>query len=324
VNHQRYVQTEDDARPVTSVIGAGGFIGRPLYCALSSGGIPAHAFTRRTPFQRGSQLHPALLESTIIFYLASSITPAVAHREPGRVADDRLAFQVFLNSLRENSHRPLVVLTSSGGTVYDPLAAPPYREDSRTAPDSAYGAAKLAQEQDLIASAAWVSPAILRLANVYGPGQPAKAGYGVIGHWIEAIRTDRMLRMIGPPQSRRDYIHVTDVISAMLLIGRNAQALRSSPGPTILNIGSGVPTSLAELHRCLELAVGRRLDVQNEASRTFDRPDAWLDIQLALRAIGWKPEISLPEGLADAWQRVPGRESSEINKSAVSSGRRNA
>jgi UDP-glucose 4-epimerase len=317
MNHRRADQPGDDARPVASLIGADGFIGRALHGSLSSGGLLPRTFTRRTPFHQDGRLHPALLDSTIIFYLASSITPAIAHQDPGRVAEDKLAFRTLLKGLRDTRHRPLLVLASSGGSVYDPRATPPYREDSPTAPDSAYGAAKLAQEQDLIASAAWVSPAILRLANVYGPSQPAKAGYGVIGHWIEAIRAGRPLQMIGSPKSCRDYIHVTDVVSAMLMIQRHAHALRSNPDATILNIGSGVPTPLAELHQHLELATGRRLDVQNEAARSFDRKDAWLDIQFALRVIGWKPEISLPEGLAETWRHVPGGELPETNRREI-------
>lgn len=306
MNDIRDSQPADEAQPVTSVIGANGYIGRVVLAALSANGSHPNAFTRSTPFQDGGRIHPALLESSVIFYLASSITPAIAHQDPQRVAADRLMLQGLLSALHKTSHQPLVVIASSGGSVYDPRAAPPYQEESRTVPASAYGAAKLAQEQDLIASASPISPVILRLANVYGPGQPVSGGYGVIGHWIEAIRAGVPIRMIGSPRSRRDYVHVTDVARAMLLIRRNPNALRSSPASTILNVGSGVPTSLAELHRHLEFAVGRRIDVRYEAPRAFDRQDTWLDIQLSLSTIGWKPEITLPEGLADTWRQALG------------------
>src|ERR1051326_581924 len=107
MNHRLYAQAGDDEMPVTSVIGAGGFIGRALHGALSADGIPAHAFTRRLPFRQGGRLHPALMESTIIFYLASSITPAVAHQVPERVAEDKVAFRTLLDGLRDTSRRPL-------------------------------------------------------------------------------------------------------------------------------------------------------------------------------------------------------------------------
>lgn len=282
---------------VTSVIGGAGFIGRNLIDMLSAAGVFSYVFTRQNPFAHGGRLHQSLLRSATIFYVAGSTTPASAERDPRRVADDHRILQVLLRGLQEANHCPLVVLASSGGTVYDPDAALPYREDSPIRPVSAYGAAKLAQEEELVASADWTTPVILRFANIYGPGQSSSAGYGVIAYWLQAVLAGSPLRMIG--QSRRDYLHVSDASAAMLMVHRNADCFRSTRAPTTLNIGSGVPTSLDELHSHLERAVGHPLAMRREPARAFDRMDVWLDIESAGRAIGWKPKIGLMEGLAD-------------------------
>ncbi|MFI1012787.1 NAD-dependent epimerase/dehydratase family protein [Streptomyces sp. NPDC020965] len=283
------------AASTVTVIGGSGFIGRNLHRALRSVGARPHVFTRRKPFAHAGRVHPAVAKSDTIFYVAGSVTPALAERNPELVEEDHWNLNLLLWGLRETGHRPLVVLASSGGTVYDPDAAPPYREDSPTRPVAAYGAAKLAQEHAL-AAADWTTPVILRFANVYGPGQTASAGYGVIPHWIRAVHARETLTMIGA--SRRDYVHIDDATAALLAVRAHADRLRATPGPTTLNIGSGAPTSLDELHRHLERAVGGPVEVRREPARSFDRTDTWLDVSAAGAALGWSPAIGLAEGLA--------------------------
>jgi nucleoside-diphosphate-sugar epimerase len=67
-------------------------------------------------------------------------------------------------------------------------------------------------------------------------------------------------------------------------------------------IGSGEPTSLDELHQCLEQVIDHRIDVLREPAREFDRTDVRLDVELARQIIGWRPEIRLPQGLAETWR----------------------
>ncbi|MEV0440433.1 NAD-dependent epimerase/dehydratase family protein [Streptomyces spectabilis] len=278
-----------------AVVGGSGFIGRNLRKALDAAGVRACSFTRQRPFAQGGRVRRALLRSHTVFYVAGSVTPARAEREPRLAAQDYWDLQLLLWGLRGAAHRPLVVLASSGGTVYAPEADPPYREDAPTRPVSAYGAVKLAQERAL-GGASWTVPVILRLANVYGPGQPAGAGFGVIPHWAGAVRTGGALTLIG--RSRRDYVHVDDVCAALLAAHRRADLLRAAPGPTTLNIGSGVPTSLDELHRHFERAAGRALEVRREPARSFDRSDVWLDVTAAREVLGWTPRTGLADGLA--------------------------
>ncbi|GHE70182.1 UDP-glucose 4-epimerase [Streptomyces longispororuber] len=278
------------------MIGGSGFIGTRLREALAAAGIRAHCFSRQRPFAQGGRLHRAVLRSGTVFYVAGSVTPARAERDPRLVAQDYWNLQLLLWGLRGTAHRPLVVLAGSGGTVYDPAVAPPYREDAPTRPVSAYGVAKLRQERAL-AAAGWTTPVVLRLANVYGPGQRARPGYGVIPHWVRAVREREALTVIG--RSRRDYVHVDDVCAAMLAVHRRAASLRASPGVTTLNIGSGEPTSPAELHHHLERAAGRRLAVRREPARSFDHPDVWLDVRAARAVLGWTPRTGLAEGLRD-------------------------
>lgn len=289
-----------------SVVGASGFIGGSLTRALSAAGFAVHGFTRSRPFADGGRLHPLLRESPIVYYVATGLTPAIAAREPHQVTADNARFHEFLRGIAKAGHRPLVVYTSSGGTVYDPAAAAPYAETAPIRATTAYGEAKLAQEADLLDHADSLHPVILRLANVYGPGQRTDRGYGVIGHWMQAALAKETIKMMGDPGSRRDYVHVTDVVGAMIAVLRRAAALSARTEPAVFNIGSGRATSLEELHRHLEYAVDRPVSVRHEPSRAFDRRDVWQDVRHAVNLLGWMPRIGLTEGLADTWYSIQG------------------
>ncbi|MBB4886376.1 NAD-dependent epimerase/dehydratase family protein [Streptomyces netropsis] len=288
--------------PVVAVVGANGFLGRSVMRALSGAGVEARGFTSAEPAVHGTWQDPALRHCDVVFYLASRISPAIAEREPERAAQEITDFRAFLDALRENPRRPVVTLAASGGTVYDPRCEPPYDEQSPARPSNVYGKAKLEQEEALAGASDWLAPVVLRLSNVYGPGQRTAAGYGVIGHWMQALLAGEQLRILGHGGSSRDYVHVDDVANAMLAVLGRAPALRAADRPTVLNIGAGSPTSLDDLHRHLEATVGRPVPVEREPARPFDRRDVWLDIRRAADVLGWRPEIGLAEGLADTWK----------------------
>ncbi|MFE4053260.1 NAD-dependent epimerase/dehydratase family protein [Streptomyces sp. YIM B13518] len=288
--------------PVAAVVGAAGFLGGSVMRTLSRSGIEAIPFTSAAPAVDGIRLDPALRRCDAVFYLATRISPAIAQCEPERAAQEVASFRTFLDALRENPRRPVVTLAASGGTVYESRCEPPYDEQSPVGPSNIYGKAKLEQEEALAAASDWLAPVVLRLSNAYGPGQRTAAGYGVIGHWMQAVLAGEQLRILGNGGSSRDYVHVQDVANSMLAVLNRADALRAADRTTVLNIGAGEPTSLDDLHKLLEATVGRPVPVEREPARPFDRRDVWLDIRRAAEVLGWRPKIGLAEGLADTWR----------------------
>jgi UDP-glucose 4-epimerase len=281
-----------------AVIGAAGFLGSALVSAAGRSGVPVAAYTRATPFlsPRGSP-DQGLARSRTVYWLASSINPALAESDPGRVRADREAFAALLRAVRTLPEPPRVVLLSSGGTVYDPAAPPPYGESSPTRPRGAYGRAKL--ELEAMLGAGHAVGVTVRASNVYGPGQPAVSGQGVVGHWLRAAARGEHLVVYGEPETTRDYVYVDDVTSALLAV-HAAESV-----PPLLNVGSGEPTSLKELaDTVLDVVGDPALRWDQEPARGFDVPRTWLDISLARAAIGWAPSTPLRDGLAAAWRSV--------------------
>jgi UDP-glucose 4-epimerase len=292
-----------------AVIGAAGFIGASLSSALASAHVDTACFTRGVRvLNHNDELSYALQRASVIYYLASSINPTAGEQRPDWVAADHEFFSRLLRQLAGRDDPPAVVLTSSGGTVYDEAVSPPYAETSPVRASGRYGQAKLALEQELYNYSGRVPGVILRLSNVYGPGQVAGKGQGVLGYWMRAALDGEPLRVIGDPSFSRDYVYITDVVDSL---GRLDRALRSGrlftvsgrPGdPVVLNIGSGVPTSLTELVTVVRGAVGRHLEVMYAEGRSLDRRHVWLDIAQADRMLGWRPTTGLAEGVARMWQ----------------------
>ncbi|MFC4910169.1 NAD-dependent epimerase/dehydratase family protein [Actinomadura gamaensis] len=290
------------------VVGAAGFIGARLLDRLAREDRTVGAVTRGTPLVTARGPHPDVRDAEIVYYLATSVNPAIAEDRPDLVAADRAAFERLLDALAGFRRPPLVVLTGSGGAVYDPDVPPPYDERTTTRPRSAYGRAKLELESALRARAPAVPGLVLRLGNVYGPGQRTGTGQGVLAHWLRSIADRRPLRIYGDTAALRDYVYVDDVVDALVALRPDA-----TPAP-VLNIGSGEGVSLQTLLEVIRSVVGAELVLETRPARAFDRRDVALDIRLAASELGWRPRTTLAEGVALTWRELAARVATGANR----------
>jgi UDP-glucose 4-epimerase len=140
----------------------------------------------------------------------------------------------------------------------------------------------------------------VRISNVYGPGQRAGTGQGVVAHWLDAALRGRALHVFGDVQTRRDYVYVVDVARALCLA--DAAFAAGTLEVEVLNIGSGVPTSLADIVEVVRAVVARSdLKVVYDSGRSFDRQGTWLDVRLAAEVLGWSATTPFAEGVARQW-----------------------
>lgn len=283
------------------MIGAAGFLGSALVQALEAKNLTYISIMRNTPlFGRGGELRRDIATAKTIFWLASTINPAVAEAQPHRAKQDIATFKGFLSSLARQASAARVVLLSSGGTVYDPATAPPYDEQSPTRPLAAYGRAKLDLERTLLEAHHAIRPGtVIRVSNAYGPGQQAASGQGVIGYWLRALAADQPITIIGDPTSTRDYVFVDDVATALVAVHRH-----TGPLAPVINIGAGTPTTLGDLAALVRKIANDRHPAIHQPGRPFDVPHSWLDIGLAERELGWRPTTDLNHGLDRAWDWI--------------------
>jgi UDP-glucose 4-epimerase len=158
---------------------------------------------------------------------------------------------------------------------------------------SAYGISKLMVEHylDKYRAIYGVDGVALRISNCYGARQQAQKGLGAVTLFARAGLRREPLKLFGAGDVVRDYIHVDDVVDAMIAAG----ARRNVTGP--INIGSGVGYSLREVIAKLEAALGHRFDVHQAPPRRFDVSASVLDVARAQERLGWTPTINLDVGI---------------------------
>jgi UDP-glucose 4-epimerase len=192
-----------------------------------------------------------------------------------------------------------VVFTSTGGAIYGECERPA-REDDPRRPLSPYGIAKLAGEEYL---AGWnrlhgTRHTALRFANVYGPRQDAGLEGGVVAIFLDAMAADEETTVFGDGGQTRDFVHVDDVVRALML----------APGAGgVYNVGSGRETSVLELHERCRAVSGSSREPRKAPPREGDVMRSALDVSLAADELSWRPEISLDEGLRRTWDWIQSR-----------------
>jgi UDP-glucose 4-epimerase len=175
------------------------------------------------------------------------------------------------------------------GAVYGETTRPA-TERTIPAPRSHYGVHKLAAEGHV--QLAGLPHGILRPANVYGPRQAGALEGAVVAAFVEQGAHGGPIRVHGDGHQTRDFVHVRDIVEALLLVGRPA----ADTG--IWNVATGRSVSVAQLADAVEHAVGRPLGRSFGPGRPGDVASSSISAA-ALRRLGWKPSVTLRDGLAD-------------------------
>ena len=197
-----------------------------------------------------------------------------------------------------------VVFASSGGTVYGEGTALPVAEPAPKLPASPYGTAKLASEYYLATFGLLygIEAVALRYSNVYGPRQDPYGEAGVVAIFSERLLKGEPLTIFGDGEQTRDLVYVGDVADANLLASRHAVAPLTSLDARAFNVGTGVETSVNQLAARLAAAAGRRPDLHHAPARAGEILRSALDISRAGRELGWRPRVSLSEGLTSTFR----------------------
>ena len=188
-----------------------------------------------------------------------------------------------------------VVFASTGGAVYGEQEAFPATEDHPQYPVSPYGVSKLAGERYLhfYHVQHGLPYAALRYANVYGPRQDLHGEAGVVAIFCGNMVAGKPSTINGTGEQTRDYVHVDDVARA------NVLALEDDPPPGPYNIGTGIETSVNRLCEMLQDIIGKDLPPRNGPGKPGEQYRSCVDPSHAGRVFGWRPEVSLADGLRE-------------------------
>jgi UDP-glucose 4-epimerase len=202
------------------------------------------------------------------------------------------------------------VVAASSASVYGLAERFPTAEDHHPyANDTLYGAAKTFNEGLLRSfhSMYGLDYVALRYFNVYGPRMDIHGLYTeVLVRWMERIAAGEPPLILGDGAQTMDFVFTGDVARA------NVLAAGAGVTDTVLNVASGVETSLAELASTLLRVMGSDLPVVHGPARAVNNVARRLaDTSAAREQLGFEAEVDLEDGLArlvDWWSahRAPG------------------
>ena len=173
-----------------------------------------------------------------------------------------------------------------GGAIYGEQDVFPASEDHPARPLSPYGVSKLAGERYLYYFSAQygLDVSCLRYANVYGERQNPHGEAGVVAIFLTRLLRREAPTINGDGLQTRDYIHVSDVVRANL-------ASAGRPGFHILNVGTGVETSVVDLYQGLRRAADSDLEAGHGAAKPGEQ------LRSSVDAARIRAELDLPQPL---------------------------
>lgn len=179
------------------------------------------------------------------------------------------------------------------GAALEPLPTP---ETLPPAPSSVYGSTKLMQEYLLQQAIMPCRPTILRLQNVYGPGQSLRNPYtGVLSIFCQQASEGKVLDIFEDGEIFRDFVYVDDVAAAFV-----AACAAAGAAGHVVNIGSGQPASIRTAAALILRELGLpedRLRISG-AYRKGDVRYAVADVARAKTLLGWTAATPLEAGIA--------------------------
>jgi UDP-glucose 4-epimerase len=301
----------------TLVTGGAGFIGSNLVDALLARGdevtvvddlstgrksnlepaLGAGAELVELDVREGEALAGLLAERRpeVVFHLAAQIDVRKSIADPYFDAAVNIGGTANLLEAARAAGSGRVVFVSTGGAIYGEGEGQrlPLDEDTPVAPLSAYGQSKFAAEGylSLYERLYGLSGVALRLGNVYGPRQDPLGEAGVIAIFCGALKAEQRPTVFGDGKQTRDYIYVGDVVAAAL-------AAAGSEVTGALNIGTGRETTVLELVEALGRLGGEDgFEAEFAPPRAGEVQQISVDPARAERALGWRPQVDLEEGL---------------------------
>lgn len=234
-----------------------------------------------------------------VLHLAAQVSVALSVEEPLEDARRNLVGTLRVLELARSNKIDKIVFASSAAAYGD--GPQPAHEGLECRPLSPYGLHKLAGEHHLRIHAELTGLGALsfRFFNVFGPRQSPRSHYaGVISIFIGRALAGEPLTIFGKGDATRDFVYVADLVAALV------KGLFSGPrSGEVLNVGTGLPTSVAELAKAVVAVTGSASPIAELPPRAGDILHSRADATRIREALGWTAGTPLADGLREtaAW-----------------------
>lgn len=300
------------------ITGAAGFLGSALANRLAREGhqvrglddlstgdpqalLPEVHFTRGDVNDR-PKLWTLLQEVDCVYHLAARVSVPESVLYPREYNAVNVGGTVSLMEAMRDVGVRRVILASSGA-VYGDQGEQPLKETAIPDPRSPYAVSKVAAEYYVrtIGKLWRIETVCLRIFNAYGPGQHLPPSHPpVVPHFLRQALRGGTLVVHGNGQQTRDYVYVDDAVSAMV-----AAATAPNINGLVINVGSGVETSIRDLVKKVAEVTGRDVNILFNSNTSGGVSRMQADLTLAAQKLNYHPSINLDKGLRLTLQRDP-------------------
>ena len=183
---------------------------------------------------------------------------------------------------------------ASSTAVYGDATTLPVQENIALHPLSPYAASKVTGEAycSAFANCYGLETVALRFFNIYGLRSENSPYSGVITKFLRKIINDETLIIDGDGEQTRDFIHVNDIVKAVIL-ALEQKRLKGE----VFNVCTGIPTSINQLAATLKTVTRKNPNIKHGPARLGDIRSSYGDPAKASENLGFRASVNLTEGL---------------------------
>ena len=271
------------------VTGANGFIAQALISELFLLGYQVTALSRDDgDISSATTWENISIAADYVFHLAgSSFVPDSWVHPDVFMQTNIIGSELALEYCRKNNSKLIFV----SSYVYGAPVSLPIKEIDRAQPNNPYALSKhIAEQLCKFYYDNWgVNVTVVRPFNIYGCGQ--KDAF-LIPEVLKQIFSNKTNIAVNSLQPRRDYLYIDDFVSALIKI------VELCNGFNLINIGSGISYSVAEVIEFIQLVAGTSLPVYEKSiARINEIDNVYADIEHAGRVLGWRPAYTFFDGI---------------------------
>lgn len=238
-----------------------------------------------------SKLVTSMQNHDVVIHLAAQISVSESVKNP------KFTFDVNVNGTKNvleacEKNNISKIIASSTAAVYQNVSEKTILDESSvTKPSSPYGSSKLEMENMIndFTQTHNMNATILRLFNVYGMGQSPEYA-GVITKFLSDIKNCNSLTIFGDGSQTRDFVHVDDVVSAIILS-------INSPIFGLFNVATGNSVSVLDLANLLIKQSENKLDIVFQKPQKGDIKFSHTSISKINQNLSFSPRYTITEGI---------------------------
>jgi nucleoside-diphosphate-sugar epimerase len=229
----------------------------------------------------------AVIHLAALIDISASVADPIQNHEINVDGTFNMLYAAFKHNIRK-------FVFASSTAVYGDTKLLPVQENIALRPLSPYAASKIAGESycNAFANCFGLETIALRFFNIYGLRSENSPYSGVISKFLRKIINNEALTIDGDGEQTRDFIHVSDVVKAVIL-ALEQDGLKGE----VFNVCTGVPTSINQLATTLKTVTGKNPNVKYGPARLGDIRSNYGDPAKAAENLGFRASVDLTEGL---------------------------